>query len=73
MQFVQLGSFGDYISAHIRLGMLQSAGIHCYLKDEYTLTVDPLLNPALGGMKLMVDSTQLQQAMDLLNETENNG
>lgn len=68
--FVQIGSYGDYISAHIRLGMLQSAGIQCYIKDEYTLTVDPLLNPMLGGMKLMVDASQAEEARRLLLEGE---
>ncbi len=50
--------------------MLQEAGINCHLKDEYTVTVDPFLSPALGGMKLMVYSTQAERANDLLKETE---
>ncbi len=52
------------------MGMLQAEGINCYLKDELTVTVDPFLSPMLGGMKLMVESSQAQRALDLLRETD---
>jgi hypothetical protein len=70
MQFVQLRSFDNYISAHISLTMLQDAGINCHLQNEYILTLDPFLGPALGGMKLMVYSTQAERAEALLEEVE---
>jgi hypothetical protein len=72
MNFVQLRSFDNYINAHIQLAMLQSEGINCHLADEYTITIDPLLSPAIGGMKLMVDVSQAQQAKELLDEVDNN-
>jgi hypothetical protein len=70
MEFVQLRAYDNYIYAHIRMGMLQAEGINCHLKDELTVTVDPFLSPALGGMKLMVESSQAQRAEQLLRETE---
>jgi hypothetical protein len=70
MDFVQLRSFDNYIYAHITLSMLQDAGINCHLKDEYMITLDPFLSPALGGMKLMVYPSQAQRAIELLEETE---
>jgi putative signal transducing protein len=70
MNFVQIRAFDNYISAHITLGMLQDAGINCHLQDEYTITLDPLLSPAIGGMKLMVYPSQAQRATELLEETE---
>jgi Putative prokaryotic signal transducing protein len=70
MEFIQVRAFDNYISAHIRMGMLQEAGINCHLKDEYTGTVGPFLSTAPGGMKLMVESTQVQRALDLLKETD---
>jgi hypothetical protein len=51
MNFIQVRSYDNYIYAHIVLSMLQDAGINCYLKDEYTITIDPLLSPALGGIR----------------------
>jgi Putative prokaryotic signal transducing protein len=70
MEFIQVRSFDNYVSAHISMGMLQDAGINCHLKDEYTITVDPFLSPAIGGMKLMVYPTQAQRAAQLLEETD---
>jgi hypothetical protein len=70
MEYVQVRAFDNYISAHIRMGMLQEEGINCYLKDELTVTVDPFLSPMLGGMKLMVESSQAQRALELLKETD---
>ena len=70
MQFIQLRAYDNYIQANIQLAMLQSEGINCHLKDEYTTTIDPLLSNAIGGMKLMVFSSQAERAMDLLKDTE---
>jgi hypothetical protein len=72
MQFVQLRSFDNYINAHIQMEMLRSESINCHLIDEYTITIDPLLSPAIGGMKLMVESSQAQQAIELLDEADKN-
>jgi hypothetical protein len=70
MNFVHLRSFDNYVNANIQLGMLQEAGINCHLQDEYTITIDPLLNYAVGGMKLMVYESQVPRAMRLLASTE---
>lgn len=70
MKYVQLRSFDNYIEANIVLNMLQANNINCHLKDENLVTIDPLLSPAVGGMKLMVHPTHVQQAWDLLNEAE---
>ena len=71
MNFIQVRSYDNYIYAHIVLSMLQDAGINCHLKDEYTITIDPLLSPALGGIKLMVAGSQLERALELLEQTGN--
>jgi hypothetical protein len=71
MDYIQVRSYDNYIYAHIVLSMLQDAGINCHLKDEYTITIDPLLSPALGGIKLMVAGSQLERALELLAETGN--
>jgi DNA-directed RNA polymerase subunit RPC12/RpoP len=70
MEFVQIRSFDNYIEANLVLGMLQEQGINCHLKDENTVTIDPLLSPAIGGMKLMVYATQADRAIQLLAEAE---
>ncbi len=70
MQTVVLKTFDNYFSANITLGRLQHAGINCYLKDEYTVTIDPILSNAIGGIKLAVDVQEADKAMELLKQFE---
>ena len=69
---MNLRSFDNYIHANIQLGMLQEEGINCHLQDEYIITIDPLLAPAIGGMKLMVHVAQVQRAIALLEAVDEN-
>jgi hypothetical protein len=66
MSFVLLQSFDNYIPAHIAMGRLKDEFINCYLQDENTVTIDPLLSNAIGGIKLMVESSQAERALDIL-------
>lgn len=66
MQFILLTTFDNYIEAHIAMGRLKEEFINCYLKDEYTVTIDPLLSNAIGGIKLMVAETQVERAVEVL-------
>jgi hypothetical protein len=68
MNFIQVSSYDNYISANMQLSLLQEEGINCYLKDEYTVTIDPLLSPAIGGMKLMVYEAQSQRAKEIIEK-----
>lgn len=66
MSFTSIFSFDNYINANLRMMQLQEEGINCWLKDEYTVTIDPFLTNAIGGIKLMVHETQKERATDLL-------
>jgi hypothetical protein len=70
MKFILLCSFDNYIPAHIALGRLKEEFINCYLQDEYSVTIDPFLSNAIGGIKLMVAETQIERARDILNSLE---
>jgi DNA-directed RNA polymerase subunit RPC12/RpoP len=70
MNFVQLRSYDNYLNANMQLSMLKEQGINCYIKDEYTITIDPLLSPAIGGMKLMVDELQIDGAEQILKSAD---
>ncbi|MES1221897.1 MAG: DUF2007 domain-containing protein [Bacteroidota bacterium] len=72
MNFVQIRSFDNYVSANILLSLLQDEGINCYLKDEYTVTIDPFLNNAIGGIKLMVYEMQAERAEAVLENADKN-
>lgn len=62
METVILRTFDNHFNANIALTKLRSAGIECYLKDEYTVTIDPLLSNAIGGIKLIVRKDDLEDA-----------
>jgi len=54
METVVLKTFDNYFFANIILTRLQADGVACFLKDEHTVTIDPLLSNAVGGIKLAV-------------------
>lgn len=66
MDLVTIRTFQNYFSAHISLTKLRNEGIECYLKDEFTVTVDPFLSNAVGGIKLVVKKKDEQEAVELL-------
>ena len=70
MNFILLCSFDNYIPAHIALGRLKEEFINCYLQDEYSVTIDPFLSNAIGGIKLMVAEAQIERAREILNSLE---
>lgn len=65
-----LRAFDNYFTANILLTRLQSDGVECYLIDENTVTIDPLLSNAIGGIKLMVRDSQETLARLLLAQYE---
>jgi DNA-directed RNA polymerase subunit RPC12/RpoP len=70
MEFVLLHSFPNYIEAHIIMGRLEEEGISCWLKDENTVTINPVLTQAVGGIKLMVAKPQFERALELFQGFE---
>jgi predicted RNA-binding Zn-ribbon protein involved in translation (DUF1610 family) len=66
MQTVILKTFDNYFSANITLTRLQDTGINCFLVDEYTVTIDPILSNAIGGIKLAIDTNDAQIAASML-------
>ncbi|HEX2606302.1 MAG TPA: DUF2007 domain-containing protein [Flavisolibacter sp.] len=70
MDYVELRSFDNYIEANIVMNMLQHHHVNCHLKDEHVITIDPLLSPALGGIKLMVHHSHVEKAWDMMERAE---
>lgn len=65
-----LKTFDNYFTANIWRGKFEAEGIHCFLKDEHSVTIDPILTNAIGGIKLMVDDMDYEKAMDMLKVFE---
>src|SRR3954452_6649616 len=72
MEFIPVQSFNNYVEAHIAMGNLQQQHINCWLKDEYTVTIDPILANAVGGIKLMVAKVQVPRAIEILKAAAGN-
>ena len=51
---------------------LESNGIRVKLRDEITITVDPLLSNAIGGIKMYVDERDIERATALTAEFDKN-
>ena len=66
MNFVTIRTFQNNFSAHLMLTKLQGEGMVCFLKDEFTVTVDPILSNAIGGIKLIVKKEDEHEALELL-------
>ena len=71
MDTVVIRTFDNYFLANILLTKLRHAGVECYLKDEYTVTIDPLLSNAIGGIKLIVKKTDEPEARKMMQVFEN--
>ena len=70
MNFKQIASYDNYMLANMTLGMLQENEINCHLKDEHIVTIDPLLNPAVGGIKILVAEADYGKALGIIKKAE---
>ncbi|MEP7163125.1 MAG: DUF2007 domain-containing protein [Ferruginibacter sp.] len=70
METITLKTFDNYFTANIILTKLQDAGIECYLFDENTVTIGPLISGAIGGIKLVVSANDAQIAATVLQQFE---
>lgn len=71
MNFKLIATYDNYMLANMAIGLLTENGIKCQLKDEHIVTIDPLLNPAVGGIKLLVEENDFEAAVALMKEAEN--
>ncbi|MFZ4059201.1 MAG: hypothetical protein ACOYKE_13750 [Ferruginibacter sp.] len=67
-QLVILKTFDNYFTANICLTKLHAAGVEAYLRDEYTVTMDPILTNAIGGIKLVAKNEDEAAAKILLEQ-----
>ncbi len=63
-----LKTFDNPIEAHLLKTKLESEGIHCVLIDENIVSLDPLYNIAVGGIKLMVPLESFVEAKNVVAE-----
>ncbi len=66
MDLVTVKTFDNYFIANIILSRLHAEGVECYLKDEVTITIDPILTNAIGGIKLVVRKENARAVREIL-------
>ncbi|MEO8147898.1 MAG: DUF2007 domain-containing protein [Bacteroidia bacterium] len=64
-------TFDNPISANIIKARLEENGVHCFLSDENMVTLYPIYNLAVGGIRLNIFEEDLEEANLILNEKEN--
>jgi hypothetical protein len=63
-----VATFNDLTQAQAAHAVLKAEGIASDLKDEMMGSIDWGLMPALGGLRLQVDTADVQRALELLED-----
>jgi len=69
---VNISSYRDLQDAYLAKGKLESEGIQTFLRNEHTIGIQWLYSTALGGVKLDVPKSQVQEALKILEEDDSN-
>jgi len=67
---VTLRIFDNSIEAHLAKSRLEVEGISSYIFDEHIVTLNPLYNNLVGGIKLKVSEFDLEKAQRILTEID---
>src|SRR5215469_1585957 len=65
---VTVGRFRDLSEALLAKGMLESAGIECFLADQDLVRMDWFYSNAIGGMRLQVKEDDAAAATEILEQ-----
>jgi len=63
-----LRRFRDLPEALLAKGRLETAGINCFLADDNMVRLDWFISNLLGGVKLMVDEAEAEEAASILDQ-----
>ena len=70
MAYVTLKRYDTAIEAHIVKNALEGEGVVCQIFDENIVTLHPMLNFAVGGIRLQVFQEDFERARSLLTEID---
>jgi DNA-directed RNA polymerase subunit RPC12/RpoP len=71
MSLITIKTFENAVEAHLLRLKLENEDIQCFLVDENTVSLNPLFNIAIGGIKLRIDEGDEAKAQELIAEMEN--
>lgn len=70
MEIVTLKVFDNSIEAHLLKTRLESEGINCYLLDDNMVSLNPLYNISVGGIKVRINKNDFEEATAIVREIE---
>ncbi len=70
MGLTTIKTFDNAPEAHVFRIKLENSGIDSFLFDEEMITIDPMMNVALGGIKLKVNQKDFEKSTRIITEIE---
>lgn len=70
MELITIKTFDNPMEAHIVKSRLENEGIHCFLFDENMVSLNPLYNVTVGGIKLKINDKDTEKAKQVLKEIQ---
>lgn len=70
MNLITVKTFDNAFGAHILQARLEDEGIVAHIHDENIMSIDPLLNIAVGGVKIKVDEPDVEKALAIIAEID---
>ncbi len=66
----KIAVFNYSAEAYIYKGRLEAEGITVFIRDNFTVDVDPLFSQAIGGVKLYVKETDYEKGLQVLGDID---
>jgi hypothetical protein len=65
---VTVMQFSSGMEAQLARTKLESEGIEAYVADEHMMSINPMYDFALGGVRLQTKSSDAEKALKILND-----
>ncbi|WP_353138825.1 DUF2007 domain-containing protein [Pseudopedobacter sp.] len=70
MELITVKVFDNAIEAHILKSRLESEGIVCFIFDDNMVSLNPLYNVTLGGIKLKVREVDVEHVNTIIDQID---
>ncbi len=70
MSLITLRTYSNPSDANLMKATLEMQGITCFLFDENLVTINPLYSQMVGGIKLKIDESDKERALEILKEID---
>lgn len=71
-KIVTLARFSSHPEYYVIQSRLESEGIEVFLGDDYSVSINPFISNATGGIKLNVRASQAEEALAVLKDFNEN-